>query len=227
MSTQTLVKSAPEVSTFQIWDEPTPLAQVNDYIRQAFAPIMQVVEKETLPNGRIWLLVKPESGFYTEEWLLEQKPAEFLEEPQPAPTETGNLAAGMAGDCVSVKLRPQVATVANYEQGYAHGQRDAAERLHLMYAVSSCDYSKGYLKGYNAVLNSTQPFQQPSATKQIDWSVKSDPCNPGLYQVWIGDCCLLEKAISYSEGERIAQRYVATDKLIKRQNATVLAAYAG
>lgn len=226
MSTQTLVKSAPQSGTFQIWDEPTALAQVNDYIRQPYAPIMQVVEKETLPNGKMWLLVKPESGFYTEEWLLEPQSTESLEEPQPAATETGNLAAGMAGDCVSVKLRPQVATVANYEQGYTHGQRDAAERLHPMYAVSSCDYSGGYLDGYNAALNSTQALQQPSTIKQIEWSVKEDPCNSGLYQVWIKDRCLLEKATSYSEGERIAQRYVATDELIKRQNAAVMMAIA-
>lgn len=87
---------------------------------------------------------------------------------------------------------------------------------------ANCPYSQGYLDGYNSFLASQQPLPAP---KSIGWSVVYEP-KWDLYQVWIGDRCLQQKATSYEEGESIAQRYVATDKLVKQQNAVVLAGYA-
>ena len=73
MQTHTIVnsKSHPQVKQPQIWDEPTALAQVGDEIRAPFTPMMQVVEREVLANGRVRLLVKPVSASYSEEWLVE------------------------------------------------------------------------------------------------------------------------------------------------------------
>lgn len=52
----------------QVWDKPTASAQVGDYFRIPFVPVMQVVEKDVLQDGQVWLLLKPVSGSYSEEW---------------------------------------------------------------------------------------------------------------------------------------------------------------
>lgn len=116
--------------------------------------------------------------------------------------------------------------VEEYEQGYYHGRQDAAQRLCPMYAEATCDYTQGYLKGYWNIFNSSQKTQQQQVSEQLQWKILLDPCDHQLYQVWISDHCLGEKASTIEEAERIAQKYVTTDKLIKRQNAAVMAAYA-
>jgi len=61
MQTHTIVKdtSHPSVKQPQTWDKPTAAAQVGDEIRAPFMPLMQVVEKEVLADGRVRLLVQP------------------------------------------------------------------------------------------------------------------------------------------------------------------------
>ena len=54
----------------QVWDKLTALAQIGDYFHVPFTPVMQVVEKGTHSDGRVWLLVKPVSALYTEEWVV-------------------------------------------------------------------------------------------------------------------------------------------------------------
>lgn len=61
----------------QTWDKPTALAKVGDYIHERFQPRMVVVDKDILPDGRIWLLVKPESADYTQEWILDSEPEQL------------------------------------------------------------------------------------------------------------------------------------------------------
>lgn len=70
MKTATLVESKPQTQSPQVWDKPTSQAQVGDYIRLSFAPVMCVVERDVLENGQVRLLLKPTTGTYSEEWVL-------------------------------------------------------------------------------------------------------------------------------------------------------------
>ena len=104
------------------WNQPTTHAHVGDYIREPFMPIIVVVDKDLLPDGRVWLLVKPVSGFCTQEWILDpptQPPEQ--QQPQQEPTEP-TPAVGYAGDTVCVDLRPTYkayATMAEWEEAAA------------------------------------------------------------------------------------------------------------
>ncbi|MDZ4877560.1 MAG: hypothetical protein CLLPBCKN_006995 [Chroococcidiopsis cubana SAG 39.79] len=80
-------KSIAQVQTPQIWDEPTALAQVGDEIRAPFTPLMQVVEREVLADGRVRLLVKPISASYSEEWVLEPEVIVEQQQSKSAPSE--------------------------------------------------------------------------------------------------------------------------------------------
>lgn len=128
---------------------------------------------------------------------------------------------GFAGDSVTCQLQPTTEAQAEFEQGRQHGQQDAWERLHPIYTKASCKYSSGYLEGYNSVLN---PTPQPEVRKQIEWSVTYDP-KWKWYQAWVGSR-FVGRGTTHSEAERIAQRYIATDEMIRRQNRAVLQAYA-
>ncbi len=103
----------------QTWDKPTTQARVGDYIREAFQPIMVVVDKDLLPDGKIWLLVKPASASCTQEWILDP-PAQPPQQQQPLQEPTKTIQpAGFAGDTVSANLRlthKAFATVAEWEQ---------------------------------------------------------------------------------------------------------------
>lgn len=96
--------------------------------------------------------------------------------------------------------------------------------MQAIYKYATYPYSAGYLDGYSSFLASSQ--QPTQILKPIQWSVVHDP-RWDLYQVWIGDRCLQEKASSYEEGEKIAQKYIAAEELRKQHRERVLAAYAG
>ncbi len=101
-------KPQSQVQAPKTWDKPTAQARVGDYIREPFQPIMVVVERDRLPDGKVWLLVKPVSASYTQEWVVEAEPAQppqQQQQPQQEPTEPIQP-AGFAGDTVSVNLRP-------------------------------------------------------------------------------------------------------------------------
>ena len=71
MQTYTIVDSRIQAQAPRTWNQPTTQARVGDYIREPFMPIIVVVDKDLLPDGRVWLLVKPVSGFCTQEWILD------------------------------------------------------------------------------------------------------------------------------------------------------------
>lgn len=117
MLTQT--EQSLQVSTHKIWDRETPKANIGDRICVPFAPIVEVVDKNVCANGQTWLLVKPNSGSYTEEWLLE------TEEDVQQPTE--------------LQLPSQEEK--DFEQ-------DTTKQLHLIDTKNESKYSTKYLESY-------------------------------------------------------------------------------
>ncbi|PSB46869.1 hypothetical protein C7B80_11920 [Cyanosarcina cf. burmensis CCALA 770] len=226
MQTHTIAarQSQFQVQQPQTWDKPTAAAQVGDEIRAAFTPMMQVVDREVLADGRVRLLVKPVSASYSEEWIV--APQATLE-PQPtqAPPETiePQQPAQSDDDSVTHQPQPDWEALAEYESGCIHGKHDAAARRSPMCQQASCPYSQGYLDGYSSIQASSQPAAP--VPKAVEWQVVYDP-KWDLYQVWIGDRCLRQKAISYSEGERIAKEYIAAEKLRASHRELVMASFA-
>jgi len=218
MMKQTIVDAASQVQAPRTWDKATAQAQIGDYIRVPFAPVMSVVNRDLLESGQVWLLVKPVTGTCTEEWVLESEP--LVEKPQHL--EQQPQLTGFAGDSVSCQLRPAQIDEARYQQGFAHGESDAQAKLEPGYDRVSCQYTAGYLAGYNSVF-SPQPKAEV-AKQAAEWKVTFND-RWQWYDVWVGDRCCREKAGSYKEAEQIAQRQIALDELIQRQNAIVLAAY--
>ncbi len=211
-----LTQNKPQIQAPQVWDKPTALAQVGDYIR--VAPVMQVVERKSLSNGRVWFLVKPSNASADpEEWVVE---AELSTKEQQQP-EQEPQPVGFAGDSVSVGLQPTREAIAEFEQGYIHGQRDAAERLHPMYAEASCQYSTGYLQGYNSTLNPPQPTTPQQQQWSITWNSQWN-----WYNAWVGDC-YAGSCTKYEEAEQLAQKCIAAHKRWQEHREKVLAAYAG
>jgi hypothetical protein len=178
---------------------------------------MVVVDRDRLPNGQVWLLAKPVSASHTQEWIVAAEPVIESKQPQ-TNNEEKKQAAQEAGDTTRA--------VKEFEQGYRHGQSDAAERLHPIYRANLHEYAAGYVKGYDAILNPPELIQQQDTSQHLQWSVVYDP-KWDWYQVWVGERCLRSKANSFDEGERIAQKYIAAEELRKQHRELVLAAYAG
>jgi len=151
--------------------------------------------------------------------------------------------AGLAGDSVSCQLLEHIGGGANvslkpapqqlepepeqtpkaeteFEQGRIYGKKDAEAKWHPIYTQSSTEYATGYLSGYNEILN-PEP-EHPKASKPQEWSVCLDP-RWGIYQAWVGDRCIGHSA-THEEAERLAQRYIAVDEMIRRQNQVVMTA---
>lgn len=120
MQTHTIVSSKIQTQAAKTWDKPTARANIGDRFEIPFTPIMQVVNKDILDNGRVWLLVKPYSGAATEEWLLDPEPALEPQQQQPQQEKTEPIqTAGFAGDTVGVNLRltqKAFATIAEWEE---------------------------------------------------------------------------------------------------------------
>ncbi len=218
MIAPTIVDSTPQVQTAQTWDKATAQAQIGDYIYSPSAPVMRVVNRDVLETGQVWLLLKPTTASCTEEWVVEPEILiEAAQEPEQQPQPTG-----LAGDLMNCQLKPAHAPEVGYEKGFALGQSDAQARLWPGYKWVSCPFTDGYFAGYNSVF-STQA--EVEVVKQAaEWSVTFND-RWQWYDVWVGDHCCREKAGSYREAEQIAQRQIALDELIQRQNAIVLAAY--
>lgn len=121
MQTYIIVDSKLQTQAPKTWDEPTGQASIGDRFLIPFTPIMQVVDKDILDDGRVWLLVKPYSGAATEEWILDPEPAlepQQQQQPQLEPTKAIQP-AGFAGDTIGVNLRPThkaFATMAEWEE---------------------------------------------------------------------------------------------------------------
>ena len=146
---------------------------------------------------------------------LENEELQQLPEPEQEPEN-------FAEDSGSVGLQPTKEATTEFEQGYQHGRNDALAKWHPIYKEPATEYARGYLSGYNDVLNATA--QQPKISAPQEWSVSYDPTWQ-WYQAWVGDRCI-EQGTTHQEAERLAQKYIAMNELIRRQNAAVLAAYA-
>jgi len=161
---------------------------------------------------------------------------ESAQQPATPPTPQPKQPAGFSGDSIGCQLRPtfeapqQLEPEAQappkleteFEQGRIHGRNDALAGWHPIYSEPVTEYSRGYLSGYNTGLNPASPHQE--VRKPLEWSVSLDP-RWGIYQAWVNDLCIAT-ASTYQEAERKAQKYVATDEMIHRQNSAVMAAYA-
>ncbi len=223
MLTQT--KPLAQVRAPQVWDKATARTEIGDTFRIPFAPIFQVVEKDILKDGRVWLKVKPLSSSYSEVWVLEQEPAEQpLAQPQQAPIDNpaAQPAAAEALDSTSCQSYPNWEAIEEFKHGRAHGINDASGKLEPMCADTSCPYSTGYLEGYKGVI---QPQPQPEATKPPEWSVTYNR-EWDWYIVWVGERAV-DRAFNHEEAEQKAQKAVAADKFWQEHREKVLAAYAG
>ena len=138
--------------------------------------------------------------------------------PKPEPQPVSN-----AWDSVSVGLQPTIEATREFEQGCQHGRNDALAGWHPIYKEPATEYATGYLAGYNEVLNpKTQPIDVSAPPDT--WSVTYDP-KWDWYRAYVGFSCI-GQGTTHQQAERIAQRYIATNEMIRRQNAAVLAAYA-
>ena len=165
-------KQITRVSAPQIWNTPTASAQVGDYIRVPFTPVMLVADRDELEDGRVWLLLKPVTASYTEEWLIEPETPAVEAQQQPA-TEPQPQQACLAGDKVSHQLQPATEAETEFEQGRLHGRNDALAKWHPIYKEPATEYATGYLAGYDEVLNPRTQPQQVSAPPEM-WSVSYD-----------------------------------------------------
>ncbi|OWY63680.1 hypothetical protein B7486_51675, partial [cyanobacterium TDX16] len=163
--------------------------------------MMQVVDREVLADGRVRLLVKPVSASCSEEWIVEPQAIVEPQQPKSAAPETiePRQPAQSDGDSVTHQPQPDWEALAEYESGCIHGKHDAAARMSPMCKQASCPYSQGYLDGYNSIQASSQP--PAPVPKAVEWQVVYDP-KWDLYQVWVENRCLMEKASSYAQGER-------------------------
>lgn len=188
-----------QVATPKIWDRATGRVDIGDRICVPFTPIMEVVDKDVYPNGQTRLLVKPNSGSYTEEWLLE--PEEGIQQP--------------------AEPQPLFEEETEFKQGFQHGQYDADKRLPRIYTQASCQYSTGYLEGYNST---STPQQTKAPAAPATWSVIYD--GEYWYKVWV-DRVLVGKATTSEKAERLAQKHIAGKKFWQEHRERVLAAYSG
>jgi hypothetical protein len=214
-----LTQQKPQSQAPQVWDKPTALAQIGGYFHVPFTPVMHVVDRDTLEDGQVWLLLKPSTGSYTEEWVLKpEQPVGTQQHPEQEPQPVG-----FAGDSVSVGLQPTRDAIAEFDTGRCHGREDAFARFHPLYTQPLSEYAAGYQDGYNSVLN---PSPQIEVIEPVGWSIQYDS-NWDWYQVWVGNHCCLEKGSSYEEAERIAQQYIATSYRHQKHRRAVIDAYAG
>lgn len=143
---------------------------------------------------------------------------ELQQPPEPEQEQACN-----AWDSVSIGLQPTKEATTEFEQGCQHGRNDALAKWHPIYKEPATEYATGYLEGYDAVLNPTA--QQPlSSAPPETWSVSYDS-KWDWYRAYVGDRCI-GQGTTHQQAERIAQRYIAANEMIRRQNAAVLAAYA-
>ena len=198
--TAQLVDSKPQTQSSKIWNKPTARAQIGDYFHIPYTPVMQVVDKDELEFGQVWLLLKPTTASYSEEWVL-QPEAKQPPALQPAPQRQST---GFSGDSVGCQLRtPEVKPIqpvttpeslpeptpeveSEFDQGHSHGKHDALQGWHPSYKKPRTDYARGYLAGYNAVLNPISP--QVEVSKPVEWTVSFDK-KWHWYWVWVGEYC--------------------------------------
>ncbi len=161
---------------------------------------------------------------------------ESAQQPATPPTPQPKQPGRFSGDSIGCQVRPtnespqqlepepQAASKpqTEFDRGEIHGRNDALAGWHPIYFEPVTEYATGYLAGYNTGLNPTSPHEE--ANLPLEWAVSLDP-RWGLYQVWVNERCI-GQAATHVEAERMAQKYVATDEMIRRQNRAVMTAYA-
>ncbi len=171
------------VSTPKIWDRVTTKANIGDTIHAPFTPVVKVVNKDVYPDGRVWLKVKPtNASCYVEEWVLDREEDNALPPPQN-----------------------------EFEQGRNHGRLDATDKYIPLYTEAECEYTRGYVQGYNAL---AKPVVSTPVALPLTWAVTHNPTYP-WYVIWVDERAI-GRAFDYEEAVRIAkrtaQKYVSSEK---------------
>ena len=141
-------------------------------------------------------------------------------QPNSKATKQAQQPVGWAGDSTGCQLRLDWEAVAEYESGLAHGKLDAANKMHPISAEATCPYSQGYLAGYNEILDSKP---QPETVAPRQWSVTWN-ATWQWYEVWVGNAWA-GRASNHEEAERIAQKYLAAEKLRTAHREIVLSTF--
>ncbi len=176
------------------------------------------------PNGRGWCRMFDHMARQHHKQTGDCK--QEIEAVESAPQEsvigrkTQSAGAGLAGDSVSCQLRSPIGSGAtrspkqapqelepesttDAEVGHCHGQQDiSASRSHCLTSA-------------NAEVNVSKP---PA------WSVTFNE-RWGWYDAWAAKHWC-GRAATHEEAERLAQRYIGMDEMIRRQNAAVMRSYA-
>ena len=176
------------------------------------------------PNGRGWCATFDQMARLDHErtGACDQEIEALENEDIQQPLEKEPQQVCNAWDEESYQLQPATEEETEFEQGRLHGQNDAEAQWHPIYKEPATEYATGYLSGYNAVLNpKTQPIEV--STPQ-EWSVSYDSTWQ-WYQAWVGFKCI-GQGTTRQEAERLAQKYIAINEIIRRQNAVVMTAYA-
>ena len=233
--TAQLVDSKPQTQSEKIWNKPTARAEIGDYFRIPYTPVMQVVDKDELESGQVWLLLKPTTASYAEEWVLSPE----AKQPPAPQAEPQRQSTGFSGDSVGCQLRmlevapiqpvttperpaePTPKVESEFDQGRTHGQHDALQGWHPIHKKPATDYARGYLSGYNAGLNPISP--QVEVSNPVEWTVSFDK-KWHWYWVWVGEHCI-GQASTYQDAERMATERIAKDEVIFAQNEAVMKAY--
>ena len=173
----------------KIWDRATTKANIGDTIHAPFTPVVKVVNKDVYPDGRVWLKVKPvNASCYTEEWVLDREEDDALPPPQN-----------------------------EFEQGRNHGRLDATDKYIPLYTEAECEYTRGYVQGYNAL---AKPVVPTPAVLPLTWSVTHNPTYP-WFVIWVDECAI-GRAFDHGEAVRIAQqtaqKYVNNSKKFRQEH---------
>lgn len=208
------------------WDKPTPQAQIGDRFHIPHIAFMQVMDKDILPDGQVRLLVKPLSGWATEEWIIDPEPVVSPSAPKSTHQEDTPIEQPIL-DYPSCKLQPAWLGQQEYDKGTWWGKHDASSRRQPLYTKASCPHSTGYLDAYNQFTQINQQSKQPPSAKPIDWRVVYAPdWDWDWYVLWVGGNCI-GKYCSCEEAESAAQKYIAAKEARLEHRELVMAAYPG
>lgn len=220
-------KASIQVQAPKTWDKPTADSKIGDYIREPFQPIMVVADKDTLPDGKVWLLIKPETASCTQELIVEP---ELVIESSVPPTHLEDTPIEQPVlDYPSCKLQPAWLGQQEYEKGVWWGKQDASARRKPLYTKASCPHSTGYLDAYNRFTLLNQQFKQPPETKKppMEWKVTYAPDWDWKWYVLQVEDKYIGKYSSCEEAEAAALKYIAAEQARREHRDLVMAAYAG
>lgn len=80
------------------------------------------------------------------------------------------------------------------------------------------------LQSEAALTSQLESKTPPAKSATVEWTTTYNSCW-GWYDVWVGRKWV-GRASTHKEAERVAQKYVAINKMIQQQNESVLAKYA-